>query len=189
DRHEAGLGGLAAVFPLADRVLEAVVDLAREQVLERAPVAFRKRGDDHLVGRARAGEEVLGVEAVVLGRDRVEAARDRGGLFGDPLPAVGGRRGRLDLLRRRLGTAGRQRHHLVARRGADRITRGIGIVGRPLAPRALNEHAAQAQGHAHRQREENDRVDVHVGAFSDYGADDRTRSSPYKRQSRRYYVY
>ena len=46
--------GLALGLAFADRAVEAVVDLARQQVLERAPVAFGIGGDDHLVGlRAR----------------------------------------------------------------------------------------------------------------------------------------
>ena len=68
DRHEAGLGRLALGLALADRGLEAVIDLARQQILQRAAVAFGKGGDDHLVGGAGAGDEMLGVEARIVAR-------------------------------------------------------------------------------------------------------------------------
>ena len=68
------------------------------------------------------------------------------------------------LLRHR--ARGRQRHDLVVGGGRG-IARGIRIVGRPFAPGALAEHAAQAQENEHRERQENDGVNVeHVVACS-----------------------
>ena len=62
DRDEPGFGGFAAAFALADRGIETVKDFARQQAAQLAAVALGKSGDDHLVGGARAGDEVLGVE-------------------------------------------------------------------------------------------------------------------------------
>ena len=53
DRHEPGFGGLAARLALADHGFESVIDLARQQILQRPAVALRIGGDDHLIGRAR----------------------------------------------------------------------------------------------------------------------------------------
>src|SRR5262245_42285288 len=52
DRNEPRFGLLALGFAISDRRLEAVIDLAREQVLESAPITLRVGGHDHLVGRA-----------------------------------------------------------------------------------------------------------------------------------------
>src|SRR5262245_60322911 len=52
DGHEPGLSLLALGLAIPDRSLEAVIDLAREQVLEGAPIALRVGGHNHLVGRA-----------------------------------------------------------------------------------------------------------------------------------------
>ena len=56
--------------------------------------------------------------------------------------------------------ARRQRDHIVVARGAGRFARRIGVVGRPLAPGALAQHAAQPQENEHCEREEDDGVDV-----------------------------
>ena len=80
--------------------------------------------------------------------------------FGDALPAID-RLGRLGGFCAGVGRAARQRHDLVAGRRPDRAAgRGIGIVGRPLAPGALTQHAAQPQENEHRQRQEDDGVDI-----------------------------
>ena len=85
---------VSTVSPRCSRSLiarfEAVIDLAAEQVLELLAVARRIGGDDHLVGGAGAGQEMLGIEALVLARDRVEAGGDRRARLGDALPAIGG---------------------------------------------------------------------------------------------------
>ncbi len=149
------------LLALLDRGLEAVIDLFAEQALELLAVARRIGGHDHVVGGAGAGQEVLGVEALVLARDGVETGRQRRARLGDALPAID-RLDRLGRLLRGVGRAARQRHDLVAgRRRPDGAGRGgIGIIGRPLAAGALAEHAAQAQENEHRQRQENDGVDI-----------------------------
>ena len=48
----------------------------REQVLEGAAIALRIGGDDHLVGRTSAADELLSIKGTVLMQDRVEANRD-----------------------------------------------------------------------------------------------------------------
>ena len=90
DRDEPRLDRLAALLALADRAVEAVIDVARQQVLERAPVALGERRDDHLVGGARAGDEMLGVEARIGGGDGVEPGGERRARLGDALPARSG---------------------------------------------------------------------------------------------------
>ena len=85
-------------FALADHLVEAVIDLAPEEIAQRPPVALGIGGDDHLVGGPRPGDEMLGVEALVDGRDGVEAARDRRARrrnAGIPVPGVLGDPGRL----------------------------------------------------------------------------------------------
>ena len=80
--------------------------------------------------------------------------------LGDALPAID-RLDRLGGLLRGIGSAAGQRHDLVARGGPDGAGRGgIGIVGRPLTAGALTEHAAQAEENEHRQRQEDDGVDI-----------------------------
>src|ERR1700719_2892674 len=69
DGYKPALGGFAFGFPFADGRLEAIIDVAGEQVLERAPIALRIGGDDHLVGGPGAGDEMLAVKALVLARD------------------------------------------------------------------------------------------------------------------------
>ena len=122
DRDEAGLDRLAVLLALLDRGLEAVIDLFAEQALELLAVAGRIGRHDHVVGGAGAGQEVLGVEALVLARDGVEAGRQRRARLGDALPAVD-RLDRLSRLLRRVGGAARQRHDLVAG-GAGRMVPG-----------------------------------------------------------------
>ncbi len=75
DRDEARLRRLAPAFALADGGVEAVKDLARQQAAQLPPIAAGECGHDHLVGGARAGNEVLGVEARLRCRDGVEAGR------------------------------------------------------------------------------------------------------------------
>ena len=102
---------------------------------------------------------MLGVEARLLARNRVEAGRDGRAGFGDPLPALGRFR-RLDRLLGGLGGAAGQRDDVVVGRPAHRIARRIGVIRRPLSAGALAEHAPQAQEDEHCQRQENDGVDI-----------------------------
>ena len=159
DRHETALHRLAALLALGDGGLEAVIDLARQQILQRAAIAFGIGVDDHLVGRARAGEEMLGVEIGSGGGDRIEAGGDGGAGLGDALPALdrlGGRGRRLrGGFRRAIGQGDD-----FFRRRPHRLARGIRIVRRALAAGALAEHAAQAQEDEHCERQEYDGVDV-----------------------------
>ena len=67
--------------------------------MRRSPSAYAS--DDHLVGGARAGDEMLDVEGRILVHDGVEPGGDRRARFGNTLPALG----RLD--------------------GLDRLVRGI----------------------------------------------------------------
>ena len=120
DRDELGLGGLALLLALADRGLEAVVDFARQQILQGLAVALRKRRDDHLVGGAGAGDKVLGIETRVRGRDRVEAGGDGRAGLGHARPALGYGCGLLGGPGDRLGGTARQGDDLVACAGAGR---------------------------------------------------------------------
>ena len=76
DRDEARLRGFAAALAFGDRGVEAVIDFARQQAAQLAAIALGERGHDHLVGGARAGNEVLGVEARVRRRDGIKPGRD-----------------------------------------------------------------------------------------------------------------
>ena len=159
DRDEPRLGLLAARFAILDGLLEAIIDLLRQEVLERAPVTLRVGRHDHLVGGAPAGQEVAWIEARVLRHHGIETERSGRALLGDALPPVG---------RFRVGGRGgsgfslarRQRDHIVVARGAGRFARRIGVIGRPFAPGALAQHAAQPQENEHCERQKDDRVDV-----------------------------
>ena len=74
--------------------------------------------------------------------------------------------------RRRLAAAAGQRDDIVVG-AAHGVAGGIGIIGRPLAAGALAQHAAQAEENEHRQRQENDGVDVEHVALA-FGCRDRT---------------
>ena len=114
---------VSPLLALADRGLEAVIDLARQQILERAAVAFGIGGDDHLVGGARAGDEMLGVEGLVLAGDGVEPGGERRARLGDALPALG-----------RLGASGRLRRAVSAPRPGSVTT--LSLVAPRTASRA-----------------------------------------------------
>jgi hypothetical protein len=88
-------------------------------VLQLAAVAFGKRKNNHLVGRARAGDEMLGIEALVLGRDGFEARSDRGPRLCDAFPPLS-RFGCLDRLLHRVGRGSPgQSDHVVIRCAAN----------------------------------------------------------------------
>ena len=70
--------------------------------------------------------------------------------------------GRLDRLLRGLTAPAGQRHDIVIGRTAHRVAGGIGVVRRPFATRALTQHTSQAEEDEHRQRQEDDGVNIHV---------------------------
>ena len=165
---------VSAVSPrhlaFADGGVEAFVDLAREQAAQLAAVALGKGGHDHLVGGARAGDEVLGVEGRIAGDDGVEPGGDARPALGDALPAIRRRRRRLGLPRCRFRRTRRQGHDFVVCRAAHGVARRIRIIGRPLAAGALSQHAAKPQENEHRERQEDDGVDVEHVSLSFGGA-------------------
>ncbi len=91
DRDKARLGGFAAALALGDRGIEAVEHFARQQIAQLTAIAAGKGRHDHLVSGARAGDEMLGVEARIRGRDGIEPGGDRRSALGDILPALGRR--------------------------------------------------------------------------------------------------
>src|SRR5262249_13955412 len=115
-------------------------------------------GDELLVGLAPASHEMLGVEARIAMRDGVETGGNRRSRLRDTLPSLfrigSWRRGC-----RRLAAAAGQGYDVVVG-AAHGVARGIGIIGRALAAGALAQHAAQAEKNEHRQRQENDGVDI-----------------------------
>jgi len=76
---------------IADDGIEAFVDLGRQQIAQRAAVAIGKGQHDHLIGAARAGEEMPGIERGILRNNAVQPLRQRRSGFGKALPAVGRR--------------------------------------------------------------------------------------------------
>jgi hypothetical protein len=102
---------------------------------------------------------MLGVEGLVFPHQRIEPDRHRRAGLGNALPALGRLR-RLDRLLRRLGGTPGQGHHVVVGRAPHRVAGGVGIIGRPLAPGALTQHASQAQEDEHCQRQKDDGVDI-----------------------------
>ena len=97
--------------------------------------------------------------------------------------SAGVRRGRFRRAIGQVTTLSRRRPHRLARR--------IGIVGRPLAPGALAQHAAQAQEDEHCERQEYDGVDVeHVShAFGYRTGRSALGLSPGRRRSGRFHPY
>ena len=169
DRNESRLGGFAAALALGDRGVEPVKDFAREQVAQLAAIALGESGDDHLVGGAGAGDEVLGVEARI-GRRRWRQARPPRSIrfrqrpSSDPPAAASASTGRR---RCRLGRPRRQGHDLVGRRASHRVAGRIGIIGRPLAAGALPQNAAKPQENEYCERQEDDGVNIeHVSILS-----------------------
>src|SRR5262249_31236851 len=156
-RRSGRLAGTRA--PRNDR-LEAVVDIARQQIFQGAAVAIRVGGDDHLIGRPRPAKEMLGLESLVLGRDRIQAPGDRGVRLRNSLPAIG----RSGVLRGFCGSfrwaTARKRDNLVVASRTRALARRVGVVRRSLTPRALAQDAAQSQKDEHCECQEDDGVDV-----------------------------
>ena len=73
DRNEARLGLLLVLLAILDHGVEALIDLRRQQVAQRAAVAIGEGQHDHLIGAARAGEEMPRIERGILRGDGVEA--------------------------------------------------------------------------------------------------------------------
>src|SRR4029079_11965274 len=101
DRNKARLRRLALGLAFADRIVETVVHLFRQEIPQRPAIAFGVGGDDHLVGLTRAGDEMLGVESRIALRYGVETGGNCRARFRDALPALlridGGRRRRRPL--------------------------------------------------------------------------------------------
>ena len=93
DRNESRFRLLLVLLAILDHGLETLIDLGRQQILQRAAVAIGEGQHDHLVGALRAAEEMPGIERGILGGNGVEAQRQRRARLGQILPAVGrGRR-------------------------------------------------------------------------------------------------
>ena len=165
DRNETRLDGLAAAFAFGDRGVETVEHLARQQVAQLPAIALGKGGDDHLIGGARAGDEMLGIEICVGRRDRIEPRRDRRAAFGDALPALARAPEPARRSWRGFRRARRQGHDLVGRRAAHRVARRIRVVGRPFAAGALAQDAAKPQENEYCERQKDDGVDVVSNTF------------------------
>ena len=169
DRNEARFGLLLVFFAILHHGLETVIDLGRQQILQGAPVAIGECQHDHLIGAARAREEMPRIERGVLGHDGVKPlGQGRAGL-GQALPAIG----RRDHVRRRhqrrlIDHRARHRNDIIVLRPLHHVARGA-IVGRPLVSGALSEHVTQAQKNKDRQRQEDDGVNIHV-AFAFWSA-------------------
>ena len=163
DRDEPGFGLLLVLLAILDHGLEALIDLGRQQILQRAAVAIGEGQHDHLVGAAGAARGSAG------DRTRNPARRWRRA----PAPAACPARPGPSSGRSAASTSA------VGASGAWSITApGIGttllscaplqhvarraIVGRPLVSGALSEHVAQTQEDEDRQRQEDDGVNIHV---------------------------
>src|SRR5262245_40166236 len=103
------------------------------------------------------------IERGVLGNDGVQPLRQRRAGLGNSLPAVGRRDVGGGRQRRLVDGAARNRNDVILRALCDRAW---GAVIRPLAPGALSEDATQAQEDEDRQRQEDDRIDIHFASFS-----------------------
>src|SRR5579862_562969 len=77
DGDETAFHQLTALLAFVDRGLEAVIDLARQQVFQGAAVAFGVGVDDHLVGGTRAGDEVLALESRIGAENCIEPRGNR----------------------------------------------------------------------------------------------------------------
>ena len=129
DRHEGGLGFLAALLALGDRAFETFEDIPREKVLQGLAVALGEGGDDHLVGDLAPSMKAARIKAGLDARDLVEAAapsREPGSATPRPAVRPPGRPSRRRSGRSRRGS--RQAHDVVAVRArrcaAPRAARG-----------------------------------------------------------------
>ncbi len=120
--------------------------LSSGRSVARSPLA--KAGDDHLIGLAAAGEEMLGLEVAVGELDVEQAARHRiGGAAVDDLGARHGRDGVGGGLRRRLG----------------RVRQAIVFLWRALVAGAAAEHGVQPEQDEARDRDQHDVEELGTG--------------------------
>ena len=83
DADEGGLDLLRSALALGDRRDEAVIDFARQQVLQRLAVAVGIGHDDHLIGHLGAVDEGLRLEGRVGVPDRAQALVEVGARLGE----------------------------------------------------------------------------------------------------------
>jgi hypothetical protein len=88
DRNKPRLGGFTATLAFSNGGVKTVKYFLRQQILELTPVAFSEARYDHFVSGARAGDEVLGVEAAVSRGDRIKPRGNRRTGFGNILPPL-----------------------------------------------------------------------------------------------------
>ena len=148
----------ASILPLLNGRLEAFINFRRQQVLQPAPIPGGISRNDHLVGGAGAGEEMLRIKGAVPGHDGVEAGGKRRIRQRDALPAIH----RLTVFRRLLQfrAAGRQRDDFIVGGATHRVARRVRIIRWPLASGPLSKHAPQSQENENRERQEYDGVDI-----------------------------
>ena len=163
DRNKPRFGLLLVLLAIVDHRLEAVIDLARQQILQRTAIAVGESQHDHLVGAAGARRKCRGSNA---GSWAAMASRPAAsGVAGSAMPfqrSVGGATSPLGARRRLIDHGTRHRNDVaVVLRPLNDVRRGA-IIGRPFAPGALSEDAAQAQKDEDRQRQEDDGVNIHV---------------------------
>ena len=167
DRDEARFGLLLVLLAILDRGLEAVIDLGRQQVLQRAAIAIGETPARSSRRRARASDEVARDRTSDPGR-RWHRGRPPAACRARRCPSSGrpaetsafGASGAWSITVPGSGTTlllSWVRCATVARSPVDR---------RPLAAGALAEHAAQPQEDEDRQRQEDDGVDIHVASLS-----------------------
>jgi hypothetical protein len=153
---------LLALLAIPDHALETLVNLGRQQILQRAAIAVGECQHDHLVGAARAAEEMSWIERGILGGDGIEPLRQRLAGLSQPLPAVGRRRHIGGRHRRRLvDDRARQRNHFTVRGPLHDVARRA-IIRRSLASGALSEDVTQAKEDEDRQGQEDDGINIHV---------------------------
>jgi len=163
DRNESRFRLLLVLLAILDHRVETLIDLGRQQILERAAIAIGKCQYDHFIGAARSAEKMPRIERRILRCDAVKSLSQRRAGFGQAFPAIG-RRGHI-CRRRQRGLidyrAGHRNHLVVLLRPLHDVARRA-IVRRPFASGALSEHIAQSQEDEDRQRQEDDGVNIHV---------------------------
>ena len=158
DADEGGLDLLRARLAVGDRRDEAVIDFARQQVLQRLAVAVGIGHDDHLVGHLGAVGEGLRVEGRIGVLDRAQALVEVGAGLGEGVDRLVGLVIGSPAARFRGSEttfSGLSARILVARAGCR-----IRIEGRPLVAGAAAEHIAQLEEDHHRRNQEENRAEV-----------------------------
>ena len=143
DADEGGLDLFRFRLALADRGDEAVIDFARQQVLQRFAVAVGKGHDDHLVSHLGAVDEPLRLERRIVVLDRAQTLVEIGVRLGEGVDrgiGLGRRFPRHALARQRYDILGFLRRVLVAR-----AARRIGIERRALVSGATAQHVAELE--------------------------------------------